>query len=177
MNNEFSRRVPPDQEKPGDTFLKVGENITIGDKKHVIERVSAARDLGAEFGLDISDDVPIYWLSDSGSRRKGAFVPEKNIILFFENTDKETQHHELTHVVEFFQEKRPNLLALYKRVKAAISEDSFEGGFISFNFRKNIHEFIADGRTKSAFIDALKKEGLYDDFVNETTYLFETLLN
>ncbi len=152
-------------------FLEAGDTITIGSRKHRIERVSLAKDLGEKFGLVIPDDVPIYWLQRAGERRKGAYVPEQNIVLFFDNTDEETQHHELTHAVEYHQKPTSELLALYERVKAAITEDSFEG-FVSFNFMKNIHEFIADGRTKGVFIHALKKEGLHDDFVRETAYLF-----
>lgn len=153
-------------------FLEVGDTVTIGIHEHRIEKVSLARDLGKKFGLVIPDDVPIYWLSNVGAGRKGAYVPERNIVLFFDNTDEETQHHELTHAIEYHQEPTPELLALYDRAKEAITEDSFIGGFVSFNFMKNFHEFIADGRTKQTFIQALKKEGLHDDFVRETVYLF-----
>jgi hypothetical protein len=180
MNSELGRGYKHDKntvlQEEGEErhrFLNIGDTISIGDKEHVIEKVAAARELGAEFGLDIPDDIPIYWLADVGGVRKGAFVPEANIVLFFENTDRETQHHELTHAVEYFQEMTLELIALYERVKGLVTEDSFGGGLVSFNFMKNIHEFIADGRTKSVFIEALKKEGLYDEFVNETEYLFE----
>lgn len=46
------------------------------------------------------------------------------------------------------------------------------GRLTYYPFKKSIHEFIADGRTKPAFIAALKKEGLYDDFVAVSAYLF-----
>ncbi|MBU0613884.1 hypothetical protein KJ766_01195 [Patescibacteria group bacterium] len=155
------------------SFLEIGDTISIEDREHKIERVSLANELGEKFGLAISRDVPIYWLSNSGGRAKGAYVPSKNIVLFFENTDEETQNHELTHAVEYHQEPTLELLTLYDRVKNLITEDSFEGGFVSLNFKKNIHEFIADGRTKKTFIQALKKEGLYDEFTQATAYLFE----
>jgi hypothetical protein len=44
---------------------------------------------------------------------------------------------------------------------------------VTFNFKKNIHEFIADGYSKLPFIDALKKEWMYENFMNETKYIFE----
>ncbi len=154
-------------------LLRVGDKITIAEKEHVIERVSFAAELGKEFGLRLPEHIPIYWLSNVGSRQRGAFVPEKQIVLFFANTDRETQEHELTHVLEYDREKSVGLAVLYERVIATINDDSFEGSFSSYNFRKNIHEFIADGRTKPAFIAALKKEGLYDAFVQETAYLFD----
>lgn len=161
----------PEVKKELNTFLEVGDSVTIGDREHTIEKVSIAKELGEKFGLFIPDEVPIYWLSGVGNRRKGAYVPEQNIVLFFDNTDEETQHHELTHAVEYHQKPTSELLALYEQVKIIITGDSFEG-FASFNFMKNIHEFIADGRTKEVFIQALKKEGLYDTFVKETDYLF-----
>ncbi len=166
-------RVTRSVEKITPRFLSVGDTISIGEQEHEIERVTTAREMGEEFGLIISDDVPIYWLVESGGKRRGAFVPEENIVFFFNNTDDETRHHELTHAVEYFQEMTPELMALYERVKKLITEDSFDGGFTSFNFMKNIHEFIADGRTKSVFIDALKREGVHDEFVSETAYLFD----
>jgi hypothetical protein len=153
-------------------FLKTGDQIEIGTEKYSIENVTRASDLGEEFDLELSKDVPIYWLSDVGTHQKGAYVPSENIVLFFTNTDRETQHHELTHVVEFFKEKSPELEALYEKVKSVITDQSFEGEFTTYNFKKNIHEFIADGRTKPPFIEALKKEGLYEEFQKESAYLF-----
>lgn len=166
---EMDPRPEVQEEKNG--FLEVGDTVTIGNREHRIERVTLAKDLGKKFDLVVSGDIPIYWLSNVGERRKGAYVPEQNIVLFFDNTDEETQNHELTHAVEYHQKPTPELLALYERVRTTITEDSFEG-FASFNFMKNIHEFIADGRTKGVFIQALKKEGLHDEFVRETAYLF-----
>jgi hypothetical protein len=38
---------------------------------------------------------------------------------------------------------------------------------------KNIHEFIADGYSKQPFINALKKEWLYEEFLEKTKYIFK----
>lgn len=163
MTRENSMEIPR---------LGIGDRVEIGGEKYTIDKMTTAEKLGKLFGIDIQREVPVYWFRESSGKQKGAYVPEKDIVLFFANTDVETQQHELTHVVEFHQEKNPRLIALYERVKAIITEDSFVDGFTSFNFKKNIHEFIADGRTKTIFINALKKEGLYDEFLGETEYLF-----
>jgi len=152
--------------------LHVGDSITIGERSYEIITIRSASDVGRGFGLTIRRSVPVYYLDGISIQSKGAYHPEQDIVLVFTNTDDDTLHHELTHVVEYHQEASSELLELYERVKRVVTEDSFEGEFVSWNFRKHIHEFIADGRTKPAFIAALKKERLYEDFVRVTAYLF-----
>lgn len=152
--------------------LSVGDRIHIQDRSYTILRVDSAYDVGKKFGLYPSKDIPVYWLDSSGPGARGAYVPSERMVLFFTNTDESTQAHELVHAIEFFQDKSPGLVGVYEEVLLRISEDSFEGGGASFNFRKNIHEFIADGITKPPFIAALRKEGLYDRFIQESAYLF-----
>ena len=153
--------------------VHAGENIVIGEQKFVVEKVSDGRKLAEEFGLTLSRYVPVYYLDGISPRREGAYHPKLDCILVFKNTEKDILKHEIIHAIEFPQEKSPGLLSLYERAKAIINEDSFSGNLVSFNFRKNISEFIADGYTKSALIDALKKEGLYEEFLKETAYLFD----
>ena len=62
---------------------------------------------------------------------------------------------------------------IYILVKLKVSEESFDEEIVSFNFKKNIHEFIADGYSKQYFINALKKEWLYEIFLKKTKYIFE----
>ncbi len=152
--------------------LRVGDSVQIGESAYEITKVTSATDLGGELGIRIARPVPVYYLNGVSAQSRGAYHPERDIVLVFANTDEETLRHELTHVVEYFQEKTSELLDLYERAKRLITEDSFEEGFASFNFIKNIHEFIADGRTKPALIAALKKEGLYENFLDATEYLF-----
>jgi hypothetical protein len=57
--------------------------------------------------------------------------------------------------------------AYHKEKKELVS---FSCGVVQF--RKNIHEFIADGITKPPLIAALKHEDLYDRFVKESDHLF-----
>lgn len=154
--------------------LGVGDLIHIGEKAYEIAKIEPASEVGERYGMHIAQSTFVYFVNGVSAQSRGAYHPEQNIVLVFENTDEETLKHELTHVVEYYQEKSPELLELYEEVKRRITEHSFEGEFSSFNFMKNIHEFIADGRTKPAFIAALKKEGLYDEFSRVTAYLFET---
>lgn len=165
-------------EKPGSEslptqFLNAGESVTIGEKKYEITKVASAVDVGKELGVRIARRIPVYYLNGVSAKSRGAYHPETDCVLAFTNTDNETLRHELTHAVEYLQEKTPELLDVYRRAKERITEDSFEGGFVSFNFMKDIHEFIADGTTKPAVIAALKKEGLYDDFIRASAYLFD----
>jgi len=68
------------------------------------------------------------------------------MIILYEHADDATLKHELIHSIEYKEEKTESLCALYEQVRTTINEDSFSGsnGFITFNFAKNIHEFIAD---------------------------------
>lgn len=155
------------------SWLKPGETIYIEqEKEYVIKKVDSARDVGKQFGLIIKRNVPIYYL-DGVSNRQAAYYPEASIILMFNNSHELSLKHELIHVVENSQEKKPSLVAFYEKVKQIITENSFTGGFVTFNFNKNISEFIADGYSKEPFIEALKKEDLYENFLKETAYLFE----
>ena len=91
----------------------------------------------------------------------------------FDNADDITLKHEIIHSLELNKKISDELCEFYEKVKSTITEDSFVNSFVSFNFKKNIHEFIADGYSKQPFIDALKKENLYDEFIEKTKYIFE----
>ena len=76
----------------------------------------------------------------------------------FDNADEITLKHEIIHSIEYNKSIPNELYDFYEIVKNKISEESFDDGIVSFNFMKNIHEFIADGYSKQPFINALKKE-------------------
>lgn len=155
-------------------FLNIGDKYRIGDKDFIISKVNSAAQLGLQFGLNIKREVPVYYFDEDAPGAQGSYhIPEDAVLIFRNATDPSTLEHELTHVIEYKQKATPELVALYQRAKELITEASFSGDFYTFNFMKNIHEFIADGRTQSAFIDALKKEGLYEEFTKETSYLFQ----
>lgn len=151
--------------------LNVGEKFLMNEKEYSVERIEKAGELGLKFGLKIDRDVPVYYLKGTSSKAQGGYQPVADVVVIFENnTDSTTLEHELIHAVEYKIEPTPGLLALWDKAKQVITEQSFDGHFFTFNFKKNIHEFIADGRTKLA--PALKKEGLYEDFQRETAYIF-----
>jgi hypothetical protein len=66
----------------------------------------------------------------------------------FDNADRITLKHEIIHSLEFNKPVPDELYKLYKIVRNNITEESFGGNVVSFNFKKNIHEFIADGYSK-----------------------------
>lgn len=149
------------------------EVLNINGIEHEVIRVEKASELGKNFGLKISREVPVYFLKGIPERSmQGGYHPEGDFIVIFEenNTDRDTLEHELVHAIEYHVEPTQELLSLYEKAKQIITEESFEGNLISFNFMKNIHEFIADGKTKLKPV--LEKEGLLEDFERETAYIF-----
>ena len=117
--------------------------------------------------------MPIYYIEGSWWPRKWAYDSKKNIIYIFDNADSETLKHEIIHSIEFNKPVSNELYNFYELAKNIISEKSFDGNAVSFNFKKNIHEFIADWYSKQLFINALKKEWIYGDFLKKTKYIFE----
>lgn len=174
MENPSQEKNTPNEEM-GFKDLKVGDSFFIDDKEYTIERVESATEMAIQYGLRVDRHVPVYFLNEAAvNNAHGAYDTENDIVLIYKNmTDPKTLEHEFVHVVEYHQESTPELLSLYDRVRETITENSFDHGFVRFNFRKSIHEFIADGKTNFAFIEALKKEELYEDFQKETAYLFE----
>ena len=139
------------------TTFKKGDTISIGDSNFTVSRVKK----------DSNYNVPIVYVKESLQTRKGGFIPSLNAVIVSEiNTDEETIKHELIHSKEYSIDTS-SLNTLYEKVKQIITEDSFIDGVVTNNFRKNIHEFIADALTKSTFRNALKKEGILDEV--ETT--------
>ena len=137
----------------------------------VIQR-SNSKIEGEKFWFKVKNPVPIYYL-DWFWIRKWSYNKKEDYILLFANADEETSKHEIVHSIKYKQEPSKELKDLYSIVLEKITEDSFDNWTASFNFRKNIHEFIADGYSKKVFIEALKKENLYEEFLEKTAYLFE----
>ena len=123
--------------------------------------------------INIIASIPIFFIEWNWWLRKWSFVREKNIIIIFSNADSETLKHEIIHSIEYNKPIPNELENFYELVKLKISEESFDEELVSFNFKKNIHEFIADGYSKQPFINALKKEWLFEKFLEETEYIFE----
>ena len=155
--------------------LRVGESIILNGAEHSVERIESGSEIGKQFGLQINRDVPVYYLSgmSADGQGQGGYQPDADVVVIYENNiDPTTLEHELIHAVEFKYQPTAGLLALYQKAKNIITEQSFhEDGIYNFNFMKNIHEFLADGRTKLKPI--LIKEGLYNEFEKETAYIFD----
>jgi hypothetical protein len=167
----LGNEIAPDRE-----ILSVGDPVTFtGEKReYIVEKVEMASEVGKRFNLHIPRQIPVYFLKGMRPGSQGAYHPESDSIFIFENnTDEDTLEHELVHAIEWAKEKTPDLLALFEKVKSTISESSFPGEWFDFRFKKNVHEFIVAGSTSKVFIEALQKEGLYDDFIRETRYIFE----
>lgn len=161
-------------------IFPVGHPITFRGEsnEYTVEKIEMAQDVGKRFGLNITRQVPVYWLKGFSSGRQGGYHMSTDSVFMFENnTDLHTLEHELVHVVEYNLEKSPELISLYEKAKSIITTEDFLSldfdGYVTWNFTRDIHEFIADGKTNPVFIAVLKKVGLYDEFLKETAYLFD----
>lgn len=141
--------------------------------EYKVKKISDSVKEGKNFWLDIKIPVTIYFLDWYGWLKQWAYRTGKNMIFMFENADEITLKHEIIHSLEYNKPVPNDLSEFYEKVKSTITEDSFDNWLCSFNFMKSIHEFIADGYSKQPFINALKKENLYDEFIEKTKYIFE----
>lgn len=144
------------------TSVHLGETIKIDNVYYTVSRVEDATPLYKENGLSTSRNIPVIYVKESLGTRTGSYVPSIDAIVLSEkNSDLKTLKHELVHSIEYSINSE-TLVPLYEKVKETITEDSFET-VVSNNFRKNIHEFIADTISSEIFRNALQKEGLLDD--------------
>ena len=141
--------------------------------RYNVKDVWSSKVVAKKLWLEIKNNVPIYYIEGIWWFRKWAYDNKRNIIFMFDNADEITLKHEIIHSLEFNKTIPNELDEFYELVKIRITEESFDGWTVTFNFRKNIHEFIADGHSKEPFINALKKEWMYEDFINKTKYIFE----
>ena len=176
MNINVNTKYEVDKEliNPAVNSLANILSIKIDDKEFPILKKSDSKTEGTRMGIKVKNSIPIFFLKGSW-KNKWWYHPDINLIFVFENTWDDNLKHELIHSIEFKKEKTKELCSFYEKVKKSINEDSFSesNGFTTFNFTKNIHEFISDWYSKDPFIIAMKKEKLYDEFLQKTKYLFE----
>jgi len=141
--------------------------------RYNVKDVWSSKVVAKELWLQIKNDIPIYYIEGTWWLRKWSYDSKRNIIFIFDNADETTLRHEIIHSLEFNKPIPNELYKFYELIKNTISEESFDGNAVSFNFKKNIHEFIADWYSKQLFINALKKEWIYDNFLERTRYIFE----
>jgi len=153
---------------------KIGDFLNIDEtEKYKIKEIKNSSDIAKNFGIETKINVPVLFLDGVCGKRQAAYDTNKKIILIFKSTTTKSIHHEIIHSIEYHQEKSPELIHLWELAKQKISEDSFDNGFFNFNFVKSINEFIADGYSSDDFINALKKENLYESFLEESKCLFQ----
>jgi len=152
--------------------VQPGETIKIGNTNYTVTKTEDATPLYSKNGLLTSRNIPIIYVKESLGFRTGGYIPSIDAIVLSEiNSDAKTLKHELVHGIEHGIESS-TLNPLYEKVKNNISEDSFDN-VVSNNFRKNIHEFIADAVSSDVFRRALEKEGL----LNEVDAAINSLLD
>lgn len=156
--------------KVGDTiaiFNPKGERLTL-----TILKVGSSLQEAGRLGIAIPSDIPIYYLDKNLPFMDAGICHEGGYVVMFPISNDHNLRHELIHFVELSHTPTQELLDLYKKVKQAIQEDSFHNtDGETYNFSKDIHEFIVDGYNHAWFISALKKEGFYDEFLKVTEYM------
>lgn len=166
-----AREFPPSWKKKGDSIEilqgKEKETVTIREVQSAIDKAKIA-------GINLTRDFPIYYIEERNTTKDAMYLLNKDeeyIIMYPVATDFELRH-ELIHACLSDKDPTPELLEFYEKVKQTISESSFsETDRMWFNFTKSLDEFIVDGYNHSSFISALKKESLYDEFLEVTKYL------
>ena len=171
----WSKIVETMQDSPWESTIEQQDYPTflIDWTEYKTKRISNSVEEGKKLWLNIKIPVTIYFLNWYGWLRKWAYRTEKNVIFMFDNADKITLKHEIIHSLELNKPIPDELNEFYESAKNIISENSFNGGMVSLNFTNSIHEFIADGYSKEPFINALRNEKLYEEFLEKTKYIFD----
>jgi hypothetical protein len=164
----FEQKI--EAKKVGDTiaiFNPKGEKLTL-----TILRLGSSAQESGRLGIAVRTDIPIYYLDKDLPFMDAGIGHGGDHIVMFPSSDDQNLRHELIHSVELSHVPTQELLDLYEKVKRVISEDSFhDTDGETYNFSKDIHEFIVDGYNHAWFISALKREGLYDEFLKATEYM------
>lgn len=147
---------------PKSIGLKQSDTIQIGDKILTISEVTNSRDLAEKYNISTLRNVPVIFVNESIGNRLGGYDKSKDVIILPKSADAKVVKHEIIHSEEYLRDNS-DLVDLYNKVKSIITEDSFEDSVVSFNFNKDIHEFIADAKSSDIFRKALKKEGLLQE--------------
>lgn len=159
----------------GDVF--VFENEDEAPIEIAVVKIENARIVAASLGLNLERDVPVYHLDKTPLFKKrrthalGAYVDRWDAIFFYPVTDEVTKRHEIVHAIEYRQQVTVELQNFFDRIKALYPEGMEINGNTTFNFAKNIHEFLADGYTSKVVTETLKVACLYDEFLAVTAYL------
>ncbi len=113
--------------------------------------------------------IPVLILDKPIAGGAAHYHPELQVIFAYNDTKPEIMHHEIIHSLEMSKPLKPELLAFYEKILERMPDTTN----ISPNFRKNIHEFIADAYSKEGLIKTMRQEGLYEEFEELSSYIFE----
>jgi hypothetical protein len=153
----------------GQTILLESDSGTT--REHTVLNISDTSRIAQILGLDYSilNPIPVLILSGDALQHQAAYHPELNVILIYNDTIPRVVHHELIHSLEYHKPIPDELVQLYNTIKQALPDTQN----IQPNFRKDIHEFIADAYSKPGLINTLTEHGLYDEFLRLTKYIFD----
>ena len=159
------------------SWMKVGDNIEFqGDSEDATQSIEIigvcnARVLARGYGLNLTRDIPVYQLKRNPHNARGSYSFENDFILFYPNTNEKVRKHEIVHAIEMSQVVSSELEDFFRRVIDLFPEGIEFNGAGIFNFKKNVHELVADGYTEQSVIQAFKEKDIYTEFLSTTKYL------
>lgn len=139
--------------------------------EHEIVNVLDSSKVASIIGLNykIKNPTPVLILDKKRIKGAASYSLESKVIFAYDNTSPEAMHHEIIHSLEMPKSIPQPLQSFYKKVLDEIPDNSN----LNPNFRKDIHEFIADAYSQPGFIQNLKNRGLYQEFEQLTSYIFD----
>lgn len=134
---------------------------------NILDSKKACTVLGLKY--NIKSPVPILILEKHIGDGSAHYHPGLKVILAYDDTQPKVMHHEIIHSLEMQKPMNSEIRNFYEKVLEEIPDTNN----IQPNFRKNIHEFIADAYTKEGLIENLKQKGLYEEFKKLSSYIFD----
>jgi hypothetical protein len=171
----MKEQVPRINQNNESLYIK-GQKISIENSEgisteyeiiNILDSQKAINAIGINY--NIKKPVDILILDKGMVWNLAAYHPELNVIFADNNTSPDVMHHEIIHSLEMTKPVSDELKAFYNKVLEILPDESN----LNPNYRKDIHEFIADAYSKKGFVETLKVKDLYDEFLNLTKYIFE----
>jgi len=170
---QFHTTNPKENKK--DTY-NIGQKVVIENKdssntEYEIVNILDSQKVVTQLDFDyvIKNPVVVLILDKQLRGALAGYHQDLNIILANNETSPEIMLHEIVHSIEMTKPISSELQSFYEKVLEILPDNSN----LQPNFRKNIHEFVADAYSKKGFIETLKNKGLYDEFKELTKYIFE----
>jgi hypothetical protein len=158
-----------------ETSFTIGQKVNLENSKGVATEYEIVNILDSRKAVDalglnyeIKNPVRILILDKGMAWNLAAYHPELNVIFADNHTPPEVMHHEIIHSLEMTKTIPDDLKDFYAKVLEVLPDTSN----LHPNFRKNIHEFVADAYSKEGLIETLRSKGLYEEFERLTKYIF-----